>query len=127
MREVTVKTGAGKILQDIQVGSHHLVADEPPDVGDDQGLAPHELVAAGLGACTSMTLKLYAGRKSWPLAAVEVRITQEKRDDAVVFHRKIHLAGDLTDEQRTRLADIATRCPVAKTLGGTIEIEDELV
>jgi len=126
LREVTVRKGAGKLAQEILVGEHRLSADEPPELGEDLGPAPHELLAAALGACTTMTLRVYAERKGWPLAGVTVRLTQEKLDDARVIRRQIEIEGDLSDEQRARLADIATRCPVARTLLGSVRIEDTL-
>jgi putative redox protein len=128
MRSVTVKTGEGKFGQSIHVGPHELVGDEPPDVGgDDRGPDPFELVLAGLGACTSMTIKVYADRKSWPLASVEVEVTGEKREGSFLAKRSIRLSGDLTEEQRARLLDIANKCPVHKMLTGKIEIESALV
>ncbi|MDC0742203.1 OsmC family protein [Polyangium mundeleinium] len=128
MRNVTVKTGEGKFGQSIHVGPHELTGDELPEVGgDDRGPDPFELVLAGLGTCTSMTIKVYADRKAWPLASVEVEVSGEKRDGSFLAKRSIRLVGDLTDEQRTRLLDIANKCPVHKMLTGKIEIESSLV
>jgi len=128
MRNVTVKTGEGKFGQSIHVGPHELRGDEPPDVGgDDRGPDPFEFVLAGLGACTSMTVKVYADRKGWPLASVEVEVSGEKREGSFLAKRSIRLAGELTEEQRTRLLDIANKCPVHKMLTGKIEIETALV
>ncbi|WP_158964676.1 bifunctional alpha/beta hydrolase/OsmC family protein [Chachezhania sediminis] len=116
-------------LQDIQSGpDHHLQADEPKDAGGtDRGLSPYGLIAAGLGACTSMTIRMYARRKGWPLTHVSVDISHEKihAQDAQGaetgqkidrFDRKIRLTGDLTDDQRASLLSIADRCPVHRTL-----------
>ncbi|MDC3955964.1 OsmC family protein [Polyangium jinanense] len=128
MRNVTVKTGEGKFGQSIHVGPHELTGDELPEVGgDDRGPDPFELVLAGLGSCTSMTVKVYADRKGWPLSSVEVSVSGEKRADAFVARRSIRLSGDLTEEQRARLLDIANKCPVHKMLTGKIEIETALV
>ncbi|HVK63470.1 MAG TPA: OsmC family protein [Polyangium sp.] len=128
MRNVTVKTSEGKFGQSIHVGPHALTGDELPEVGgDDRGPDPFELVLAGLGACTSMTVKVYADRKAWPLASVEVEVSGEKRDGSFLAKRSIRLVGDLTDEQRARLLDIANKCPVHKMLTGKIEIESSLV
>jgi putative redox protein len=76
-----------------------------------------------LGACTSMTVKMYADRKGWPLEAVEVKLTQERVDDVHRFHRKVELKGPLDEEQRQKLIEIATKCPVHKTLTGKIEVQ----
>jgi putative redox protein len=129
MRPVTVRTAEGKFKQRVQIGPHTLIADEPPEGygGTDTGPAPHEWLLAGLGACTSMTLKLYADRKQWPLEAVEVAVEGDPTAEAFVFKRKIRLVGALDEEQRERLLEIANKCPVHKTLSGTIRIESELV
>ncbi len=127
MREVIVKSGSGALSQNIQVGPHHLLADEPTELGgEDQGPAPHEWLLAGLGACTSMTLKLYAERKKWPLTSVEVRLTGQKQDKGYQIQRVINLHGPLDQDQRARLLDIANKCPVHRTLSGDIQIESVL-
>jgi putative redox protein len=128
MRDVTVRTGEGKFQQSVLVGPHRGLADEPVEIGgDDTGPAPFEHVLAGLGACTSMTVKMYADRKAWPLTAVQVDLSMHKQFDGYRLTRSIRLDGDLSDEQRTRLLDIANKCPVHKMLTGKIEIESALV
>ncbi|MDI1478272.1 OsmC family protein [Polyangium sp. y55x31] len=128
MRNVTVKTSEGKFGQSIHVGPHVLAGDEVPAVGgDDRGPDPFEFVLAGLGTCTSMTIKMYADRKGWPLSSVEVEVAGEKREGSFLARRSIRLVGDLTEEQRARLLDIANKCPVHKMLTGKIEIESALV
>jgi len=129
MRNVTVRTSEGKFQQAVNVGPHRLTGDEPTDVGgDDRGPSPFEFVFAGLGTCTSMTVKMYADRKGWPLKSVNVEVSGDKRDDgAFVFKRSITLDGDLNEEQRARLLDIANKCPVHKMLSGKIAIETALV
>ncbi len=125
-REVTVSTASGKFRQQVRVGDIELAADEPKSVGgDDAGPAPHELLLAGLGACTSMTLKMYAERKGWPLERVEVKLNAT-RGAAFVIERRIALQGPLDAEQRARLLEIANKCPVHKTLSGQISIESAL-
>jgi len=119
---------ADGFLQDVTSGqNHHLLADEPLAYGGtDRGLSPYGLVAAGLGACTSMTIRMYARRKGWPLDHVRVDVShnkvhaqdagtksEEKIDE---FIRAVHLSGDLDPEQRARLMQIAERCPVHRTL-----------
>jgi len=115
-------------LQDIQSGPHlHTVADEPLAYGGtNKGMSPYGFLGAGLGACTSMTIRMYARRKGWPLDHVSVDVTHNKmhaQDAGSIgtmridtFHREIALDGDLTDDQRTRLLEIADKCPVHKTL-----------
>lgn len=109
-------------LTQMKVGSHYMVADEPTDIGgNDYGPNPYELVAAGLAACTSMTLQLYAKRKEWDLQKVEVHIshTKEEVEEEVlkdVFTRHIVMHGELDEKQRKRLIAIANKCPVHKTL-----------
>ena len=132
--------GPGKFSLEIAAGPHRLVADEPHEVGgDDTGPRPHEFVLAGLGACTAMTLRLYADRKGMPLKHVSVRLTHRKIDakncpDCVTTEgqveemtREIVLTGDLDDEARRRLLEIADKCPVHRTLTGEIKIRTSLV
>ncbi len=116
-------------LQDITSGPlHHALADEPLAYGGtNQGMSPYGFVSSGLGACTSMTIRMYARRKKWPLEYVWVDVTHDKvhAQDAEAgtaaqkidsFRREIHLGGDLDDDQRKRLLEIADKCPVHKTL-----------
>ena len=128
MRDGNVHTASGKFQQAIDLGPHHLTSDEPQESGgDDMGPGPHDFLLAALGACTSMTVKMYAERKGWPLDKVEVHLTQEKVDGAHSMRREIRLHGVLTDEQRARLIEIAGKCPVHKTLTGKIEIDTHLM
>ncbi len=122
-REVTVvESGNGPYGQFITAGHHVLGADEPVSLGGmDSGADPYELVLAGLGACTAMTIRMYATRKQLPLRKVEVRLRHLQRattgkDIKDKFERIIVLDGDLTDEQRRHLLEIADRCPVSQTL-----------
>lgn len=100
-------------------------ADEPVKVGGtDRGPTPFELVGAGLGACTTMTMRMYADRKGWAPDAARVDVTWEQADrHTTTFRRIIHLSGDLTDDQRMRLIEIADRCPVHRMLEGTVTVE----
>ena len=121
-------------LQDIQSGTHHVLADEPTSFGGtNRGLSPYGLMSAGLGACTSMTIRMYARRKKWPLTGVHVDISHAKQHDPAApdnkidaFHRTIALQGDLDDTQRARLLDIADKCPVHKTLEAGAKVETSL-
>lgn len=115
-------------LQDVQSGpDHHIHADEPLSYGGtNRGLSPYGLLAAGLGACTSMTIRMYARRKGWPLTGVSVDVSHNKvhAQDADTgsnaridqFERLIDLRGNLDAEQRQRLLEIADKCPVHRTL-----------
>lgn len=125
-------------LQDIQHGPHHhVVADEPEAYGGtDRGMTPYGFLAAGLGACTSMTIRMYARRKGWSLSGVSVDVTHDKvhAQDADTsqqtqvdrFHRRITLTGELNEEQRGRLLEIADKCPVHRTLENGAVIRTEL-
>jgi putative redox protein len=127
MRTASVRTGKGKFGQQIQIGPHTLVADEPTEAeGDDTGPSPFDFLLAALGSCTSMTISAYARFKNVPLERVEVELSQENKDSVHTFYRVIHLYGDLTDAQRTRMLEIANKCPVHRTLMGKIAIESVL-
>ena len=135
---VTEADPAG-FLQDVQSGpDHHILADEPLAYGGtNRGLSPYGLVAAGLGACTSMTIRMYARRKGWPLKGVSVDVSHDKvhAQDAEPaadgridrFLRRIRLDGPLAPDQRARLAEIADRCPVHRTLERGARVVTELV
>ena len=126
---VVATTGAAGFHTEILAGGHPLVADEPASVGGTEtGPSPYDFLAAALGACTSMTLQMYARRKGWPLESATVRLTHKKihalDEDEVPavpvrldhIDRELELEGPLDDEQRARLAEIADRCPVHRTL-----------
>ena len=128
---VTVaETGEGAFQVEVSAGGVHFLADEPPEVGGlGSGPTPYDLLAAGLGACTAMTLRLYARGKQLPLERVTVTIGHSRRratEPADLFTRRLLLEGDLSDEQRQRLAEIADRCPVHRTLEGGAAIATEL-
>jgi putative redox protein len=130
-REVVVKGDGVALKQDISCGPNRWSADEPvSNGGTDAGPGPHELLLSALGACTSMTLTMYAQRKRWPLAGVTVRLHHERVDGpsgiATRIDREIALTGPLSDEQRQRMLEIAERCPVHRTLTSTIAIESRL-
>lgn len=119
---VTVTEEGGRYFQTIDASGHALQADEPGDVGgQNRGPAPYDLLLASLGACTSMTVRMYADRKQWPLTRIRITLTHHKEPDAEnkkrdVISREITLEGALDDEQRARLLDIADKCPVHRTL-----------
>jgi putative redox protein len=138
-RDVAVISRNAGYLQNISIGQHQFQADEPVEEGGgDAGPNPYELLLAALGACTSMTLRMYAGRKHWPLEETRVRLKYgrmhagdcidcETKEGLVDWiEREILLVGNLTDEQRQRLLEIANRCPVHRTLTSEIHIATRL-
>lgn len=137
--DTVVRTEMG-LRTDIMANGFPMLADEPTQVGGTNlGPTPYDLLTASLGACTSMTLRMYADRKDWPLEAVTVDLRYRKihaqdcekceTDEGKIDHieREIRLEGDLDQEQRERLLEIADRCPVHQTLRGDIHIESRLV
>jgi putative redox protein len=131
LRDVVVVTESGPrpYGQRITAGGHQLIADEPVAIGGaDSGPTPYDLLLAGLGACTAITVRMYADRKGWPLRQTTVRLRHQRihaKDCASCettlgqldqIERELQFEGELTDEQRARLMDIAERCPVHRTL-----------
>ena len=126
--EVKVVRGQGKLQHVITVGQHRLLTDASvAHGGEDSGLEPHDLLAAALGACTALTLKLYAQRKQMDLQDIDVRIEHGQEDDTYVFTRRIQYFGNLSEAERTRLTEIAEKCPVHRTLLGQIRISTHAV
>jgi putative redox protein len=108
-------------------GTHQWIADEPESLGGrDTGPSPASLILSGLGACTSITLRMYAKRKAWPLDSLQVTLSMTSTADGTVIDRQIQLAGALSDEQRERLLHIANSCPMHKVLSGSIRIDTAL-
>jgi len=128
------ESGTSRLAQSIQAGRHAWTADEPIGVGEDSGPTPYDLLLAALGACTSMTLRMYADRRGYPLEHVSVRLSHRRShsDDCAdplgkpctVEHvdRQLRLSGPLDQDQRARLIEIADRCPVHRTLTGDVTI-----
>jgi putative redox protein len=128
MRKVETQFGSGAYDQRITVGAHQLMSDvDASKGGTDSGPSPHEYLAAALASCTGMTLKMYAGRKSWGLENAIVTVDISRTDEVERFTREISLVGNLDAEQTARLLEIANKCPVHKALIGTIEIDTQLV
>lgn len=133
---VVAERGTGRFAQVIRVGERHtLLADEPAGIGEDTGPAPYDLLLAGLGACTSMTLRMYADRKGWPLEHVAVKLSHRKihaKDCEAcetkigrldLIQRELSIEGPLSQAQLDGLVAIADRCPVHRTLEGEVRIE----
>jgi putative redox protein len=137
--EVVIRGGVAGFTQEITVGSHRLFSDEPREAGgQDAGPSPYDLVAAALGSCTSMTIAMYARHKRWPLSSVVVRLRHSKthaadcadceKNDVLLdqIDREIELLGNLTNEQREKLLEIADKCPVHRTLTRGMRIDTRL-
>jgi len=135
---ITARSTTG-LQVEVEAGRHRFVADESAGVGEDAGPDPYALLLAALGACTVMTVQLYARRKGWPLEGVEVGLDHRKihaRDCADcesdpaarvdVIEVRLGFRGELAAEQVDRLLQIADRCPVHRTLAGEIKIRTAL-
>jgi len=117
MAHAKARIGLTNYAVDITAGRHPLRADEGPELGGaDVGPAPYDLLCSALGACTAITLRMYAERKGWTLRAVQVDVRFERLGKESSLARTLSFDGDLNDEQRARLADIAERTPVTLTL-----------
>lgn len=139
-KQVVAKLGDQGFTTEILAGQHGLIADESEDVGgDDFGPSPYELLSASLAACTVMTLQMYARRKKWDLKEVKVHINHHKKyaEDCANceettskidhFEKCIEIEGDLSEEQIARLLEIADRCPIHRTLKGSIKIDTSVL
>ena len=137
---VIVHGDANGFAQKVDVGSYQLTTDEPVSYGGtDSGPSPYDLILAALGSCTSMTIGLYARKRSWPVEKITVSLwhtkihakdcddceTKEGRIDRIEM--EIHLDGALTDEQRAKLMEIAGKCPVHQTLTSEINIKTRAI
>lgn len=138
-QRVVVRTGREHYRTEILAGRHSLVADEPASVGGtDTGATPYDLLVAGLGACTSITLRMYADHKQWPLEEIVVRLQHAKIHAADCdacetrtgkldnIKREIELIGPLSEEQKARLIEIADRCPVHRTLHSEVVVTTKM-
>ena len=140
MNEVLVRGSGAGFAQEISIGQHRLTSDEPVDAGGaDSGPSPYDLLLSALGSCTSMTIGMYARRKTWPLESITVRLrhsrihaqdcaeceTKEGMLDRI--ERDIQLTGNLTAEQRAKLLEIANKCPVHRTLISEIDIRTRML
>ena len=125
MAHGTARIGRDRYRTEINVSGHALVGDEGPGLGGKNlGPAPYDFLLAGLGACTAITLRMYADRKEWPLDSVEVRLRLVNKD-GLRIDRVLTIAG-LDEEQKARLADIAERTPVTLTLKGGLPIDTRI-
>lgn len=136
---ITASIGTARYPTTIAAAGHSITADEPASAGGtDAGPDPYALLLSALASCTLITLRMYADRKQWPLEGAEVQLTHDRvhaRDCEdcessegmiTIINRRLKLTGDLDEEQRTRLLEIANKCPVHKTLEAEIRIRSEL-
>jgi putative redox protein len=128
MAHARASIGSVDYATTIAAGHHGLTADEGPELGGkDAGPAPYDLLASALGACTVITLRMYAERKQWPVTAVHADIHFMRGDDRVEsIDRVLHIEGSVDAEQRKRMAEIAERTPVTLTLKRSLEIRTTL-
>jgi putative redox protein len=124
---VTATIGTDRFRTEITTGGKTIIADEPDELGGtDLGPAPGEFLMVSLASCTAITIRMYADRKKWPVEKITVEVNFEKVDNTTIFKRELQLVGELSDEQRARLLQIANACPVHKTLTNPIEIQTSL-
>ena len=126
MAIVRTAIGVTPYAVSVTAGQHQLIADEPTDRGGrDAGPTPYDLVLAGLGACSAITLRMYADRKQLTIRSLEINLSFHKEGERNVIRRIVHLDADLTPEQRARFADIIERTPVTLTLKTGNDIRTE--
>jgi putative redox protein len=125
---VTAIIGRDHYRTELIASGKTVVADEPPERGGtDEGAAPGEFLMISLASCTAITLRMYADRKQWDVKKIKVEVAAEKLGGKTLFKREISLHGNLEEDQRARLLQIANACPVHKVLTNPIEISTVLV
>jgi putative redox protein len=131
MTITTQRSASGKLAFSVKIGAHTLTTDVGAAAGgDDLGPSPHDLFDAALAACTSITVKMYAARKNWPLDDIRVAVERDSSREAAGHYkltRKIELIGALDAEQGARLIEIANKCPIHKLMHSEIEVVTERV
>jgi putative redox protein len=125
MAKVTAKNGKENYLVAIQTPTgNSVMADEPKEKGgQDIGFSPKELLVSALAACTSATVRMYCIRKEWDLKNVHIEIELIEEEGETIFKRKLQFEGNLDDEQRKRLLNVANACPIHKILTRTITVD----
>jgi len=121
MAQIVVKSSGPLYRQEIEGGVHRWAADEPKSSGgQDAGPTPYQLLLSAVGSCMSITAQMYAARKQWPLEGVETAVEGRNREAGYEITISMRFSGPLTPEQHARLAEIAGRCPVKRTLAGAV-------
>lgn len=129
MTKVTAVNYKEGLKSIVTAGNHQLIADEPKDIGgNDEGVNPHELLAASLATCTAITLRMYINHKNLPIEdiKVDVDVETDKANKTSVFKRQIHIHGHYDESVGKRLLSVANACPIHKILEGSIHITSEL-
>jgi putative redox protein len=122
----TVRIGATPYAVQVSAGRHSLTLDEPPSRGgQDAGPAPYEMLLGSLGACTAITLRMYADRKQWAFRSLQVELSFERIGERGQIHRVVTIDGELSAEQRQRLAEIAEKTPVTLTIKAGADIRTD--
>jgi putative redox protein len=127
--KATARRDNGTFTHQLEIRSHHLTADEPPDHGgDDEGPSPQELLAASLASCSAVTMEMYAERKGWDIGDVVVNVNYEpaQRGSPTKFQMEVRLPKELPEEQREKLMQIVAKCPVHRTLEGEVMFEERV-
>jgi putative redox protein len=125
----TAKRENGRFTHDVEIRDHHVTADEPEqNGGNDTGPSPLELLAASLASCTAITIEMYAKRKGWEIGELVVDVNYEpaQRGSPTRFALEVRLPKELPEEQRERLMQIATRCPVHRALEGEVMFDERV-
>jgi putative redox protein len=125
----TARRNGGEFKHDVEIGEHHLTADEPEDHGgSDEGPSPQELLAASLASCTAVTIEMYAQRKGWEIGELEVDVNYEpaQKGSPTKFTMAVRLPKELPQEQSEKLMQIAAKCPVHRTLEGEVMFDETL-
>lgn len=115
--------------QEVRTDINQIISDEPTDNGGKGlGFSPHQLLAAALATCTNATVRMYADRKEWPLEAIDTKVELQHGDsfDQTHIKRTVRFTGNLDEQQRERLLQIANRCPIHRTLTGAIDVSTEV-
>jgi putative redox protein len=124
---VQVQTDHAHYRTLVKMDRHMLISDEPATIGGgDEGPSPQELLLASLGSCTAITLRMYIDRKMWSVDHITIALDLFEADSGTIMERQLNFEGDLSDEQKQRLVQIADACPIHKMLVGKIEIETGL-
>lgn len=127
MAHATASIGTVDYATAIATGHHRLTADEGPELGGrDAGPAPYDLLVSALGACTAITLRMYAARKQWPVTAVHAEVHFKREDKVESIDRVLHIEGAVDAGQKKRMAEIAERTPVTLTLKRSLEVRTTL-